>query len=234
MTGKNDYIPRDYEDLYRYYILGSGNGNSLCHQVIRSMLPYSDEDERETLAHDVWLRCRTKELLKIFDPEKANFGGAIFFVTRTIVVNHLNRKGRNPLTGLKAGTLTDLDPGEWTASPGVYHLDRLFATETPDPGERLDLLKLLKELRDRCAALKEKAHPTAYQATRDRSLLPLLELLIQECDPEECGTKLGVTASTIHNWLGIIRDMVEDIRNTVLAEKKRPLGPGKMLPVEEG
>jgi len=235
MTTKNDYIPRDYEDLYRYYILGAGNGNSLTHQIIRSMIPYSDQDERETLAHDIFLRLYEKKMLDVFDPEKSNFGGVIFFVTRTIVVNHLNRKGRNPITGLKGGSLTDADPdpeGE-AFEPGVYHLDRLFVTETADPGEAMYLRKLFELVTEKCKQLKEEAHPTAYRDTRNRSLLPLLELLMLECDPDECGEKLGVTASTIHNWLSVLRGMAEEIKATILAPKAQPLPPGKMLPVEE-
>jgi DNA-directed RNA polymerase specialized sigma24 family protein len=230
---KNDYVPKDYNDLYRYYIVGSGNGNSLCHQILRQMMPYADSDERETLAHDVFLRMLEKDILTVYDPTKSNFGGVIFFVTRTIVGNHLSRKSRNPITGLKGGTLVEGALESETFEPGVYHLDRLFAAEAPDPGVRMDLQELFELLWQRCQSLKDKAHPTAPRATRDRSLLPLLKLLLEECDPEECGAKLGVTASTIHNWLHVLAEMAQDIKETVLQPRKRPLPPGKMLPTED-
>jgi len=134
----NNYIPTDYDDLYRYYIHGDGNGNSLCHKIIRSILSHSNEDERETLAHDVFERILKNQMLTKFDPNKANFGGVIFFVTRSIVVNHLDRKGRTPLTGLNGGSLVVTDPDEEAFEPGVYNLERLFASEAPDAGNAID------------------------------------------------------------------------------------------------
>jgi hypothetical protein len=230
-ASKNNYVPVDYEDLYRYYIIGAGHGNSLTHQILRTMMPFATEDERETLAHDVWLRMFEKKILDVFDPTKSNFGGVIFFVTRTIVGNHLNRKGRNPLTGLKGGSLTTGEAApDATFEPGVYHLDKLFVTETPDPTAVMDLADLFDLLVEECRLLAEK--PKSNK--RERSLLPLINLLVKECDPEECGEQLDVTPSTIHNWLGVLREMVEEIKTTILAPKPQVLPPGKILPIEEG
>jgi DNA-directed RNA polymerase specialized sigma24 family protein len=232
-NAKNNYVPTDYADFYLYYIQGSGHGNSLCHQIIRSMMPYADQQEREDLAHNVFLRAYEKKILDVFDPTKSNFGGVIFFLTRTVVVNHLGRKSRNPITGLKAGTLVDGDAESETFEPGVYHLDRLFLSESPDPGDRMDLQSLFNHLVDRCKQLQEQAHPTAYRDTRKRSLLPLLELLIRECEPDECGAQLGVTASTIANWLVVLQEMVEEIKATVLAPPASTEPPPPMLPIED-
>jgi len=142
----NNYIPKDYEDLYLYYIHGDGNGNSLCHKIIRSILSHSTQDERETLAHDVFERIMKSGMLGKFDPNKANFGGVIFFVTRSIVVNHLDRKGRTPLTGLNGGSLVITDPDDETFEPGVYTLERLFQADIPDAGDALDASTLVENL----------------------------------------------------------------------------------------
>lgn len=212
----NNYVPKDYEELYRYYIIGNGNGDSLCHKIIRNFLPHSDQDERETLAHDVFVRAFQKDVLRIFDPSKANFGGVIYFVTRTICVNHLSRKSRNPVTGLKAGTLSEKDP-EDEFEPGMYSLDRLFVVDAPDYDSAIDNREVIKELMARTKALFD--HP---RHKRDQSLYPLLNLLAEQNDPKECGAALGVTPSTIHNWLGVLKQMVGEIR-TYLEDEDPPV-----------
>jgi DNA-binding transcriptional ArsR family regulator len=202
----NNYVPSDYEDLYRYYIIGDGHGNSLCDKLIRGMLPYSTEDERETLKHDVFLRLLDKQMLRVFDPAKANFGGVIFFTTRTIVVNHLSRKSRNPITGLRGGSLVETHPEDTIFEPGVYSLDRVFGVEDANPEEAIELREVLSELFDWARALWEKP-----RHKRDESLFPLLKLLADQNDAKECAAALGVTPSTISNWLTILRDQLKSI-----------------------
>lgn len=197
---QNDFIPQNYDELYRYYILGDGRGNSLVQKLMRSMLKHSTEDERETLAQDIMVRIIDKKLLEVFDPTKANFGGLVFFVTRTVVCNHLSRKSRNPLTGLKGGSLVQSDPEDGQFEPGMWSLDRLFAPDEVDVGSQIDAARLVKRLvtwADRLAA--NPAH------LRDASLRKLLGLLMEGHDARECGEKLGVTPSTVHNWLNVLR-----------------------------
>jgi len=204
----NNYIPKDYDDLYRYYIRGDGNGNSLCHKIIRSILSHSNEDERETLAHDVFERILKNKMLEKFDETKANFGGVIFFVTRSIVVNHLDRKGRTPLTGLNGGSLVVTDPDDEAFEPGVYNLERLFASDVPDSGRAIDASEMVKNITIWAKRLYENpAHK------RDASLYPLLTLLYEGFNPKECGLELGVTPSTIHNWLQVLKNKVQEFQS---------------------
>lgn len=220
---RNDYIPSDYEDLYRYYILGDGHGNSLVQQIIRKMMPYSDLDERETLSHEVFLRCiekdvivtggsssssRAKELGKTgkFEPSKANFGGVMFFVTRTVVTGHLSKKSRNPLTGLNGGSLASKDMEDDVFEPGVYSLDRLFGTDAPNYEEQMYARKLLGELIDWAKCLYDNP-----RHKRDESLYPLINLLSDQHDAKECGAQLGVTPSTISNWMEVLRKKLHEI-----------------------
>lgn len=203
----NDYIPKDYEDLYRYYIVGDGQGNSLVHKLIRSMMPHATDDERETLVQDIFVRIMAKDQLKVFDATKANFGGVIFYVTRSIVVNHLDRKGRNPVTGLNAGSLAATDSEDGEFEPGVYSLDRLFGTDAQDQDAAIDAARLVGKLQAWAKRLYDKpAHK------RDESLYPLLGLLAEGNDPKECGAVLGVTPSTIHNWLGVLRQKLAEMQ----------------------
>lgn len=202
----NDYVPKDYDDLYRYYIAGDGHGNSLCHQLIRHFLPYGDQDERDTLAHDIFLRLMDKDMITRFDPSKANFGGVIYFVTRTVCINHLSKKSRNPITGLNGGTLATKDPEDDVFEPGVYSLDRLFGTEAPNHEEQLHTVFLLNELTSWAKSLFDKP-----RHKRDRSLYPLIKLLREQHDPRECGEELGVTSSTISNWMEVLRKQMHEI-----------------------
>jgi DNA-directed RNA polymerase specialized sigma24 family protein len=203
----NDYIPSSYEDLYAYYIRGDGRGNSLCCQIIRSMLKHGTEEEFETLPMDVYLRILETKQLEKFDPTKANFGGVIYYVTRTIVVNHLERKGRNPLTGLNGGSLRETDPEDEEFEPGVYSLDRLFGAEEQDTGAKMDARNLIKDLVTWARSLA--ATP---KTTRDSNLIKVIELLAQEYQPKEIAEELGFTTSTIMNWMGVIRQHVAELR----------------------
>ena len=200
MKRSQDYVPKDYEDLYAYYIQGSGNGDSLCHTLIRSYLKYATDDERETLAHDVFLRLMEKKQLENFDPSKANFGGVIFYVTRTICVNHLSRKERNPLTGLNRGSIVEEDEVEEGFEPGTYALSRLFEAEDLDLDGQIDILHALQSLFQWAHALSNTG-----ASKRDRNLLNLLKMMIQERDVQECSQSLGVTTSTIFNWQKYLR-----------------------------
>jgi len=211
----NNYIPKDYEDLYRYYVMGDGHGNSLTHRLVRKFLPHATDDERETLAQDVLVRAIEKDMLKVFDPTKANFGGVIFFLCRTICVNHLARKGRNPITGLKGGSLVEKDPETEVFEPGVYSLDRLFASEDPNLEGKMETSAIVEELFTICKELF-----TNPRHKRDQSLYPLLQLLFTQHDVKECGEKLNVTPSTIHNWLGILKEMVTEIKTYMGKEEK--------------
>jgi len=204
----NDYVPRDYDDLYRYYILGDGHGNSLCRQIMRKFLPYATPTETEELSQAIAERLIEKGMIEKFDPQKGNFGGVIFFTTRTICVNHLSKKSRNPITGLHGGSLattgTD-DDGEF--EPGVYSLDRIFGIESPDHESRMTAIVIVTELARRARKLFENP-----RHKRDESLYPLLKLLLEQNDPKECGAALGVTPSTIHNWLAVLKTMAIEVK----------------------
>lgn len=202
---RNHYIPSDYEDLYRYYIQGNG---SLCMQIIRHMMPHATPDELETLPCDVYARIQEKDMLKVFNPDKANFGGVIFFVTRTIVCNHLDRKGRNPLTGLNGGSLATNEPDEGEFEPGCYSLSRLFGAPAPNYEAQFDAREIIERLLSWSKALFENP-----RHKRDESLYPLLAMIAEEAEAADCAEKLGVTTSTISNWMGVIREKALEIRN---------------------
>jgi DNA-directed RNA polymerase specialized sigma24 family protein len=208
----NNYVPLNYEDLSDHYIMGhrdpsSGKcGDSLGKMLIRSFLPHSDEDVRKEILQEVFLRLMDKDMLKVFDPTKANFGGVIFFTTRTVCVNYLSRSTRNPLTGLNAGSLSEKVTEE-EFEPGVYNLDALFSTDTPHYEEALDARNLVGKVR---RALSHRAEHPGNK--RDRSLLPMLEMMNLGMDSKEMATGLGVTPSTIYNWGSYLRELVTELQ----------------------
>lgn len=204
----NNYIPKDYTDLYTHYIMGP---DSLCISIVRKKLRYADADELQQLVQDVFVRCMEKQVITLFDPTKGNFGGVIYFVTRSVVTNHLDKKGRNPLTGLKGGTLVTESSGDENGAfiPGVYSLDRIFPAETPDTETVMVAKDLVQDLMDWTQHLH-----TEPRHKRDESLYPLMGLLLEERTPKECAERLGVTPSTIHNWIAVLRDAVRDIQSS--------------------
>lgn len=200
---KNDYVPTDYDDLVKYYITGE---KSLCCSIIRTMMPHATPDELLELPQAVAERCVAKKVISLYDSTKANFGGVIYFVTRSIVSNHLDRKSRNPLTGLNGGYLSSSDPDDGTFEPGVYSLDRLFGSPTPDYDNQIDARSILSDLFSWARELHE-----APRHKRDESLYPMLQLMAEEQDAKEMAPKLGVTTSTIANWTQVIRQKAVEI-----------------------
>jgi len=199
---ENSYVPEDYEDLYTYYIVGRSGGSSLCKTLIRNYLPFSDDGERESLLHDVFLRLFQHNMLERFDPAKSNFGGVIFFVTRTIVVNYLDRRTRNPITGLKKGSIENSGPSE-DFEPGVIQLDQIFSVAPTATETDIDRSRRLERLMDYARNCFHNP-----QSHRDRKLLDLLKLLLEGHEPKDCAAPLGVTPSTIYNWITHLRGVV--------------------------
>lgn len=211
----NNYVPTDYEDLYKYYIVGQ-NGQSLAKSIVYKFLPYATQDEVEHLLSDIFHRILEKEILWIFDPNKANFGGAIYFVSRTICVNYLSRKGRDPLGQLRAGSLveTDTESDLETFTRGVYAMDRTVGADpSPDPESRLFYREFLSQLENWAYGLYQSP-----RHKRDASLYPLLKKLEEDRDYEECASDLGVTVSTIRNWVGEIRRAALEIQQQMGTE----------------
>ena len=216
-SSANNYVPSSYEDLYVYYIADKSKSNrSLCTQIIRKFMPYVNEDELETLRHDVFLRLMEKDMLNKFDPAKSNFGGVVYFVARTICVNHMGKKGRNPITGLNGGTLSNADPEDEVFEPGVYNLDRIFGSDAPNYEEQLHTSRILDQLfawaQEREAIGKNK---------RDKSLHSLLLQMKDQWDPKESASALEVTPSTIWNWVEVIRRKAREIQ-----QELAPVGLG--------
>lgn len=209
-----NFVPTNYEDLYLHYIVDDQRGQSLCSQLLRWMMPYATPDERETLRHDVFLRMQEKDIIGIYDPSKANFGGTVYFVTRTVVAHHLDKKSRNPITGLKAGSLTENDPHEDGFEPGCYHLDKIFETAAPNYENEIDAKRLVGKLFDWARNLHEQNQHRAADPKykRDASMLPLLEMMIEEREPKECAEVLGVSTSTVSNWIIHLKQQLTDLK----------------------
>lgn len=192
---ENNYVPTSYEDLYLYYIEGK-HGRSLARKIIRTILPFADEDETLDLLQATYLRIQQYQMLERFDKTKANFGGVIFFTVRSVCVNHLSRKSREPAAGLCAGTLV-FGSGE-DFQPGTYDIEKVDPGYEEPIDDRVDVSRLL----DGLEKMKTKKGPK-----RDRNLHTLATLLLEGYEIKECAAVLKVTASTIHNWLDRIREV---------------------------
>lgn len=205
---KNNYVPTDYEDLYKYYVEGDGSGNSLVHQLIRRFLKHGSIEEKEAMAQAFMERAIDKDIISLFDPSKANFGGVIFFTVRTVCTNYLDRKSRNPLTGLNGGYLRTTSGEDTPFEPGVYNLDRVMGGEDPDYEKALDTKELVGRLLAWAAGMA-----SAPRNKREESLYPMLQMMyLEESTPEECSKKLGVTTSTIHNWRRVIKEKLNALQ----------------------
>jgi len=200
----HSYVPENYDDLYRHYMTDQF-GPSLTHQLVRHFVPFGHIDEWDALVHDIFERCMTKDMITVFDPDKANFGGVIYFVTRSVCVNYLSRNSRNPLGELRGGSIQETsEEDEFVA--GTYQLDRILQDDTTDielTVERAEAFGFLLGWAENLAA-KPKSK-------RDRSILPMLKMILDiGPDVEYLSEALGVTTSTIHNWLSFVRTKATD------------------------
>ena len=162
-----DFVPANYEELYKHYVAGEGS-NSIVRTLVRTFLTHGTEEELETLTQDVFLRCIDKKVIEGYDREKANFGGVIYFVTRSICCNHLDRKQRDPISGLYGGSLTTEESSEEGFTPGVYQLDR-FYVPTPDIARSYEAHEQVQSLLSHTQALAN-----APKNKRDESLFALV------------------------------------------------------------
>lgn len=189
-----DFIPTNYEELYNHYVVGTA-GNSIVRTLVRTFMTFGTDEEMETLTQDVFLRCMDKKVIEGFDPAKANFGGVIYFVTRSVCCNYLDKKSRDPVGGLYGGSLTVSDPEDGVFTPGVWNLDR-FVSPSQDVAHEYEAKELTSKLVEFATAAK-----AAPKNKRDESLLSLIGLLAEEYSPQECAAQLKVTTTTITNWM---------------------------------
>lgn len=196
-----DYVPKNYEDFYRHYVSVDLSGRSIVGSLMKSIVRYGTEEEMPNLVQDVFTRCLDKRILERFDPTKSNFGGIVFTVVRTIGVNYLARKSRDPLGLLRGGSFIDEDE-EWV--PGTYHLSRFISLQ---PGPEAETIN--KELLEKLVKFATEASLNPRN-TRDKNLLSLLSLTYEEYTPKECAEILRVSQTTIVNWLKYLSDVVRE------------------------
>jgi len=193
-----DFVPSSYEELHTHYI-----ESGIVKTLVRSFLEFGTEEEIEQLPRDIFLRCLDKKVIESYDPAKANFGGVIYFVTRSVCVNYLDRKSRDPVGALCAGTLTTEDPEDEVFVPGTWNLER-FYVPGPDIATNYEASELVAWLVKFATTAQENP-----RNKRDSMLLPLLNLLIEEATPKECAEELNVTTTTITNWMKYLADSLQ-------------------------
>lgn len=200
-------IPTNYEELYVHYILGTEGKQSLCKQLIKSMYRTAEDDEVENLMHDVFLRCQEFDVLAKFDATKANFGGVIFFVTRSVVRNYQNRRKRDVLGTMRAGGLVEVGDEEDFAK-GTYRLDSMFITDDSPDSNALTLDAKVQAEKLLNYAKKISEYP---KSLRDKNLFKLLEMMMNEYEVSEMAEKLNVGTSTVHNWMKYLREVAQGL-----------------------
>jgi len=195
MKKDNNFVPENAEQMWNHYFAGS---DSIANQVLRTMMPYASSEEREDLLQTAVVRAIEHNIIGKFDRTKGNFGGLVYVCVRSAVSNHLGKKERGPIDGLSKGSIVETDD---EFEFGQFQLGRMFAVDTRID-EALDASEKLGSLFSYCKdCLRRNGHK------RDRSLLPLLEMLAEGLAPKDCAEKLGVTLSTVHNWMGHMKEV---------------------------
>lgn len=199
MAKDYNFIPKTYEELFRHYVAKDETGYSIVRALIRKILPHVNEEEMETLAQDIFVRCMAKEVIRIYDPKKANFGGVIFFVTRSVCVNYLGRKSRDPMGLLYGGSLVEtVEDRDESFQRREYQVDKFLIDEV-SPDRKVESAQLVRHLQRWAKALA-----TNPRHVRDAKMPQLLQLLIEQREPDECAKILGISESTVVNWMGVM------------------------------
>lgn len=189
----NIAVPADYDELYRLHFMPR---NSFVRSILRRRMPLSSPDDIEDMMMEIIERCIRFDIITRFDPTKANFGGMIFNVIRSVSSNWTARVKRDPVTGLRNNAILDKSPDD---DSKVVALDNLFRDERLGSSfEFSDRIRSLLEWAESCVRRNENK--------RDRSMVDFVNLLIEGYTPQEIAEKLGVTASTIHNWRTFVRE----------------------------
>jgi len=201
MALSGEYIPRDYEDLYKAYMRGPG---SLAGTLVRKFTPGDKQEVREELVHDVFLRLMEKDMLRVFDRAKANFGGVIYFVTRTVCINYLKHRMRDPLGARRGPTIVEEQDLE-NREVGEVALDKIVLDETT-PERAVGSREQVERLRARLT----NTFRGKRQEFRRVGMVAVLECLGRGDSIEEISEELGVTGSTVRNWVGLLRELLEE------------------------
>jgi len=192
-----NFVPRSYAEMYAHYFQGS---DSLALSIAKKFCRYSTDDQIEGFVHDAFERGMKGRVLEGYNPEKANFGGVVYFLVRSICVNYLRGKGRDVQSQARSLTLTVAGNEEFSC------LD--FTSEEEVKGSSLVEERVVAEMT--VADLEEKTRALSEQGTnkRDKSLYKVVVFLKQGYTPKEVAAELGVTPTTVSNWMVYLRDMV--------------------------
>lgn len=197
-----NFVPKDNNELYSHYFKKVA-GRSIVGTILKGIVKYASEEEMATLSNDVFLRMLDKNVLGNFDPSKGNFGGAVFFVTRSVAVNYLERKERDPLGGLYAGSLVETSEDD-EFEPGVYRLESRVGSQD---------LEREAVAKDSVSQLTSYLETLASKATnkRDANLIKVVRLLAEESTPQEISEELKVTKATVLNWMGRLAEIAKQL-----------------------
>jgi len=214
----SNYVPTGYDDLYRYYFV---DNDALCRKIVKKFVRFADRDEVEELVHDVFVRCIKKDVLKLHNPEKGNFGAIIFFVTRTICVNYLDKKGRDPMSNVLRGKFAPFrillgEESNVLADASLYYEEdndeilELNAVEFERSDENTLEPTLIAKLT--VEELYKYMHVRSHKHTSmmDRKLSQLLTLMLQEKTVKECAKILGIGKSTTYKLIKLLQMVCKD------------------------
>ena len=148
--------------------------------------------------HDSFERAMKYDVLGKFDEGKSNFGGVVYFVVRSVCVNSMRKKARDPLN-FSLSLVEETEEGE----KGVISLEVCEGEE----GSRLED-KLVAELT--VHRLEGVVNGLAKEGAnkRDRSLGKMVAMMKQGYTSVEIASELGVTAMTVSNWMKYLAGLI--------------------------
>jgi len=179
-------IPTNLETMYSEYFEGS---SAFVPSVVRKMMPYSSDADREDLVGDILLRSIEHDIIGKFDASiTKDFAGLVFTVVRSVVANKCRKVAQH-------GTIASLTEtvGEEFVK-GTYALDTHFAVQ-PAKNHTIEDSRLSAMFR------YAKERLLANKCKRDQSLHAMMNMLLEGYDHKDIAKALGVQPSTVSGWL---------------------------------
>lgn len=179
-------VPSDYGVMHRMYFAGT---HCLAYRLAARLVPHGTSQDWEDLAAAAMTRAIQHKILEGYDASKANFGGVVYFLVRSVCVNYLRYRTHDPIGNLRRETVVHEEGEERDLLLEVVDSKAPYVEDILTKEEVFRKVEEFSHTRTQIGANK-----------RDRSVEELVGLIKLGAEPEECAQKLGVSIPTIKNW----------------------------------
>lgn len=187
-SARNNYIPKDYEDLYNAYFAPGKLAPVLCRKLLFGRQSQDWQDANQ----EAYLRLLNTQILEKFDSSRANFGGMVFLACRSACCN----TGRRGAVELNHLSLVETNEER---IPGAISGNQVPADEGQE--DRIIAALTVEELRKSAREAKTKGKAKRFQNQEQ-----LIDLLLEGRSREEIAGILKVSRASVDLWVSVLSE----------------------------